>query len=80
MKIEKWQQAASALQKKMVLSINLLGKGLTLTEMEAPSDGLLKHANISVESRRFSVIMTPFSRQSEQLLRRFDFYTLYELA
>ena len=29
MKIEKWQHAASALQKKMVLFINLLGKGLT---------------------------------------------------
>ena len=29
MKIEKGQQEASALQKKMVLFINLLGKGLT---------------------------------------------------
>ena len=32
-----------------------------------------KQANSNVESRRFGVIMTPFSRQSEEVLRRFDF-------
>ena len=41
------QQAASALQKKMVLFINLLGKGLTqeINGDGAPSDGPLTGSN-----------------------------------
>ena len=39
-----------------------------------------KQANINVKSRRFGIIMSPFSRQNEQIMRRFDFYSLYELA
>ena len=40
----------------------------------------MKQAKIDVESRLFGVIMTPFSSQSELMLGRFDFYSLYELT
>ena len=41
---------SSAPQKKMVLFINVLGKGLTQEmELEAPSDGLLKSVSDLIE-------------------------------
>ena len=48
----------------------------------AGSQTLLRSAIIwkpAFNSRRFGVIVTPFSRQSGKLMRRFDFYTLQSL-
>ena len=40
-------------------------------EMLLINNDFLKHkqANINIKSRRFGVIMTPFSRQIEQIMR-----------
>ena len=57
MKIEKWQQEASALQKKMVLFINLLGKGLT--QQINRDGGSIWWAPVSPDGTvRFSLVLT----------------------
>ena len=55
---------SSAPQKKMVLFINLLGKGLTQEmEFEAPSDGLLKSVSDHIEVwRRNSKLLSSVKR------------------
>ena len=67
MKIEKWQQAASALQKEMVLFINLLGKGLT---QEINRDGgSIWWAPVSPDGTvRFSFIDIPLMPESAKCL------------
>ena len=46
------------------------------------NNDFLKHkqANIIIKSRRFGIVMTPFSRQNEISNGRFDFYSLFKLA